>query len=320
MINFVIKRIVWSVPVMFVASVIVFAAIKATTDPTAIRSPGIRAEDMVRYREQLGLDEPAHRQYFKWLGNFVQGDLGESLRTRRPVAPELLTAMGNTLQLGVFAFALALLCGVAIGTLSAVKQYSLFDNLATGASFFGLSIPPFFFGLILQIVFVLQWSDWFGSSPLFTSRMNSPGVDGFGWDRLMHMLLPALTVAVQSMAIYSRFMRAALLETLSSDYMRTARAKGLSERRVVLRHALRNALAPLTMMAALDVGAIIGGLVITERIFEWPGMGMYFLDAMSDGDYVRVLPWMMIVVGGAIAVNLVADLLLGVLDPRVRRG
>jgi peptide/nickel transport system permease protein len=320
MINFVIKRIVWSVPVMFVASVIVFAAIKATTDPTAIRSPGIRAEDMVRYREQLGLDEPAHRQYFKWLGNFVQGDLGESLRTRRPVAPELLTAMGNTLQLGVFAFALALLCGVAIGTLSAVKQYSLFDNLATGASFFGLSIPPFFFGLILQIVFVLQWSDWFGSSPFFTSRMNSPGVDGFGWDRLMHMLLPALTVAVQSMAIYSRFMRAALLETLSSDYMRTARAKGLSERRVVLRHALRNALAPLTMMAALDVGAIIGGLVITERIFEWPGMGMYFLDAMSDGDYVRVLPWMMIVVGGAIAVNLVADLLLGVLDPRVRRG
>ena len=320
MINFVIKRIVWSIPVLFVASVIVFAAIKATTDPTAIRSPGIRAEDMVRYREQLGLDESAHRQYFKWLGNFVQGDLGESLRTRRPVAPELLTAMGNTLQLGVFAFVLALVFGVAIGTLSAVKQYSLFDNLATGASFFGLSIPPFFFGLILQIVFVLQWSDWFGSSPFFTSRMNSPGVDGFGWDRLMHMLLPALTVAVQSMAIYSRFMRAALLETLSSDYMRTARAKGLTERRVVLRHALRNALAPLTMMAALDVGAIIGGLVITERIFEWPGMGMYFLDAMSDGDYVRVLPWMMIVVGGAIAVNLVADLLLGVLDPRVRHG
>jgi peptide/nickel transport system permease protein len=150
--------------------------------------------------------------------------------------------------------------------------------------------------------------------------MNSPGTDGFGWDRFMHMILPALTVAVQGIAIYSRYMRASMLETLNSDYLRTARAKGLRERRVVVRHALRNALIPVTTLAALEVGAILGGLVISEQIFEWPGMGTYFLTALGDGDYARVLPWMMIVVGSAIVFNLVADLLVGVLDPRIRRG
>jgi peptide/nickel transport system permease protein len=148
--------------------------------------------------------------------------------------------------------------------------------------------------------------------------MNSPGQDGFGYDRLMHMILPALTVAVQSVAIYSRYMRSSMLEVLNSDYLRTARAKGVSERRVIIRHAMRNALIPLTTFAALDVGAILGGLVITERIFEWPGMGNYFLDAFSDGDYVKILFWIMLVVLAVIMFNLVADLLYGVLDPRIR--
>ena len=167
---------------------------------------------------------------------------------------------------------------------------------------------------------MLQWNVWFGdgSTPFFTSRMNSPGIDGFGWDRLMHMVLPALTVAVQSLAVYSRYMRSSMLETLGSDYLRTARAKGIRERRVIVRHAMRNALIPLTTLAAIDIGAIVGGLVITEAIFEWPGMGQYFLTALRDGDYIRVLPWMMIVVMAAIVFNLVADLLYSVLDPRIR--
>jgi peptide/nickel transport system permease protein len=318
--RFALKRLFWSIPVLMVASVLVFIAIKATTDPSAIRAPGIRQEDIERFREQLGLNKPSVEQYTKWLGNFVSGDFGQSLKTRQPVWPDLKTAIWNTMQLGAFAFAISLTIGLSIGTLSALRQYSIFDSMATGASFLGLSIPPFFFGLILQIVLVLKWNDWFGagSTPFFTSRMNSPGIDGFGWDRMMHMVLPALTVAVQGLAVYSRYMRASMLETLGSDYLRTARAKGLRERRVVVRHAMRNALIPITTLAAIDVGAVIGGLVISEGIFEWPGMGQYFLTALRDGDYVRVLPWMMIVVAAAILFNLIADLMLSVLDPRIR--
>jgi peptide/nickel transport system permease protein len=233
MLRYATRRLLWSIPVLLIASVLVFVAIKATTDPSAIRAPGVRAEDVQRYREQLGLDKPAIQQYTTWLGNFLTGDLGISLKTRQPVWPELRTAMANSLQLGLLAFSISITFGIVIGTLSATRQYSIFDGLTTGVSFLGLSIPPFFFGLILQIILVLQWNVWFGdgSTPFFTSRMNSPGVDGFGWDRFMHMILPALTVAVQGMAIYSRYMRASMLETLNSDYLRTARAKGLRERR-----------------------------------------------------------------------------------------
>jgi peptide/nickel transport system permease protein len=320
MLRFSARRLLWSIPVLIIASILVFVAIKATTDPTAIRAPGIRAQDIERYRHALGLDRSGPSQYTSWFSNFVTGDLGSSLKTRQPVWPDLKTAMWNSAQLGMFAFAISLTIGVFIGTLSAIKQYSIFDTLATGISFFGLSIPTFFFGLILQIVLVLQWNVWFGdgSTPFFTSRMNSPGIDTFGWDRLMHMVLPALTVAVQSLAVYSRYMRASMLETLGSDYLRTARAKGIRERRVIVRHAMRNALIPLTTLAAIDIGAVVGGLLVTEFIFEWPGMGSYFLTAFRDGDYIRVLPWMTIVVAFAIALNLVADILYSVLDPRIR--
>jgi peptide/nickel transport system permease protein len=312
------RRLLWSIPIVLIASVLVFVAVKNTTDPGALRSPGIRAEDQLRLEAQLGLDKSGFDQYTTWFGNFVTGDFGDSIKTRQPVWPDLKTAIWNTAQLGLFAFVISITLGVTIGTISAIRQYSWFDGASTGASFVGLSVPPFFFGLILQIVLVLQFQTWFGDTPFFTSRMNSPGVDGFGWDRLMHMILPALTVAVQSVAIYSRYMRSSMLEVLNSDFLRTARAKGVSERRVIIRHAMRNALIPLTTFAALDVGAILGGLVITERIFEWPGMGNYFLDAFSDGDYVKILFWIMLVVLAVIFFNLVADLFYGVLDPRIR--
>lgn len=316
--GYVLRRLLWSIPILFISSVLVFVAIRASTDPSALRAPGIRAEDVQRYREQVGLDKPPVEQYTSWLGDFVTGDFGKSLKTRKPVWPELSEAMWNTIQLGGFAFALTVVIGVGLGTVSAIKQYSWFDSVSTGGTFLGLSLPPFFFGLILQIVLVLKFKDWFGDTPFFTSRMNSPGVDGFGWDRLRHMILPALTIAVQGVAIYSRYMRASMLEVLNSDYLRTARSKGISESRVITRHAVRNALIPVVSFAAIDIGAIIGGLVITEQIFEWPGMGRYFLRAFHEGDYIRILPWMMIVVVSVIVFNLLADLLYGLLDPRIR--
>ena len=318
MVAFALRRLFWSVPVLLIASVLVFVAVRATTDPGNIRAPGIRAEDVQRFREQLGLDKGPVEQYRTWLGSFVQGDLGTSLKTRQPVWPELRTAMGNTLQLGLVAFAFYAVFGVALGMVAALRHNTWIDSLATGGAFLGLSVPPYFFGLILQIVLVLQLKEWFGSTPFFTSRMNSPGETGFGWDRLAHLALPAMTIAVQQLAIYSRYTRGSMLEVLGEDYLRTARAKGLTNRAVVLRHALRNAVIPVTTFAAIDVGSIIGGLVITEQIFEWPGMGLYFLEAMGDGDYVRILPWMMVVVISVIVANLVADVAYGVLDPRIR--
>jgi peptide/nickel transport system permease protein len=316
--RFVVRRLLWSIPVVLVASVLVFIAVRSTTDPGNLRAPGVGADDVQRFRQQLGLDESPVEQYATWFGNFVRGDLGESLKTRQPVWPDLRDAMFNTLQLGLFAFLLYVTIGVTIGAISAIRQYSWFDSAATGLSFVGLSIPPFFFGLLLLIVLVLKFQDWFGGTPFFTARMNSPGESGFGLDRLRHLFLPALTVAVQQIAIYSRYMRASMLEVLNSDYLRTARAKGISERRVIIRHAMRNALIPLTTFAAIDVGAIFGGLIVTEQIFEWPGMGLYFLDSFRNGDYTGILPWTMIVVLTVIVFNLIADLLYGVLDPRIR--
>lgn len=318
MLLFAIRRLLWSIPVIIIASILVFVAVKATTDPAAsLRGPGIRATDVERLRRDLHLDDPPVQQYTGWFSDFVRGDLGKTIRNVE-VWPELRHAMWNSIQLGVFAFGITMIFGVSIGVFSAIRQYSWFDGLSTGVSFVGLSIPPFFFGLLLQIVLVLSFQKWFGKTPFFTSGINNSQNDSFGVDRMQHMLLPAICVAVQGIAIYSRYMRSSMLDVLNSDYLRTARAKGISERRVVVRHAMRNALIPLTTYAAIDAGAIIGGLVITEAVFSWNGMGLYFLDSFRNGDYVRILPWMMIVVMSVIVFNLLADLLYGVLDPRIR--
>jgi peptide/nickel transport system permease protein len=318
MLLYAVRRLLWSIPVLIIASILVFVAVKASTDPAAsLRRPGVSTADVQRFREELHLNDSAVSQYTSWFTKFLHGDLGKNLRNK-PVWPDLRDAMIITLQLGALAYVITIGLGLTIGIISAVKQYSWFDSLATGISFFGLSIPPFFFGLMLQIILVLKFKDWFGSTPFYTSGVNNSTATGLGFDRLIHLMLPAFTVAVQGVAIYSRYMRSSMLDVLSSDYLRTARAKGISERRVIVRHALRNALIPVVTYTAIDIGSIIGGLVITEQIFGINGMGRYFLASFSDGEYVNILPWMMIVVLSVIVFNLVADMLYGVLDPRIR--
>jgi peptide/nickel transport system permease protein len=202
-----------------------------------------------------------------------------------------------------------------------VKQYSFFDYLATGSAFVGLSIPVFWFALILQLVFGIYLTNWLhlGEPVFFTAGIFSPGREGFDLvDRIRHLVLPVTVLSVQIVALYSRYTRAGMLEVLHSDYLRTARAKGLSERRVIFRHGMRNALIPLVSVAAIDVGALAGGLIVTETIFSWPGMGVLFISAMRDGDYSVILPWMMVVVSFVIIFNLVADILYAVLYPRIR--
>ena len=182
----------------------------------------------------------------------------------------------------------------------------------------GLAVPPFVSALLLQMFFAVQWQKWFGESLFPTSGVYPPGHSGFDLALMAkHMVLPVTVVAVQSMAVYARYMRSSLLDVLGSDYMRTARSKGISERAVLVRHGLRNALIPVTTLAFLDAGAIVGGLIITEGIFEYPGMGKFFLTAYSNGDFPELMPWMFVIVTSVVLFNLLADIAYAVLDPRI---
>jgi peptide/nickel transport system permease protein len=321
--RYIIRRLLFAIPVLLIASFIVFITIRSTIDPVAAYAlnPRVTPEQLARLKKELGLDQGIVVQYWNWLKGFVTFNWGSSLLSNRPVFPDIRNAMANSLVLGLTATAFSLLIGVSIGVYSALHQYSWFDNFSTGAAFVGLSIPNFWFALMLQIFFGIYLTQWLHlSSPIFyTAGLYTPGQTGFDLiDRLRHLVLPMLVLAVQIIAVYSRYMRASMLEVLHSDYLRTARAKGLRERRVVFRHAMRNALIPITTQVALDVGAIAGGLIITEAIFEYPGMGRFFVDAMGRGDYLQVLPWVMVAVFFVIIFNLVADIMYAVLDPRIR--
>ncbi len=321
--RYAIRRVLSSIPVLLVASILVFVVVRASTSPTAAIALNPRCDAACKrnFITALGLDKSGYHQYVAWLSHFVKGNWGVSTLSRQPVARDIREALMNTAVLGLTAELFSLLIGVAIGVYSAIRQYSAFDHLATGGAFVGLSIPNFWFALLLQIFFGLYLTRWLHlSSPIFyTAGMFKPGSQGFHLlDRVRHLFLPALVLAVQIIAVYSRYIRASMLEVLHSDYMRTARAKGLKERRVIVRHAMRNALIPLTTQWALNIGALAGGLVITETIFQWPGMGKFFIDALNNGDYAQVLPWVMVTVAFVILFNLIADILYAVLDPRIR--
>jgi len=325
MFRFIVRRLVLSLPILLLASVIVFVVVRSTINPLAGCSinPRVSKADCLRLSHELGLDQPMYVQYVKWLEHFARGDWGTSLLSSRPVFPDIRSALANTLVLGLTATALALTIGIGIGLYSAIRQYSVFDHLATGSAFLGLSMPNFWFALLLQVFFGIYLTKWLGlHEPIFaTAGMVKPGSQGFDLvDRLRHLVLPMLVLSVQEMALYSRYMRASMLEVLHSDYLRTARAKGLREGRVIFRHAMRNALIPITTVATLSIGAVAGGLIITETIFEWPGMGRLFVQSMFRGDYLVVLPWLMVTVTFVIVFNLLADVLYAVLDPRIRYG
>src|SRR6266542_3626518 len=298
MLRFIVRRLLVSIPLLLVASVLIFTVLHLTTDPAAgIRAnPRATAADVQRYRHDLGLDRSGPAQYFAWLGNFVRGRWGTSLFTSIRVSTQIREALANSLFLGLTGFAIALLIGVSVGVIAAVRQYSVFDYLATSGAFVFLSVPVFWFALIVQLLFGLYMVRWLHlQEPIFfTAGLSRPGSVGFDLvDRLRHV-------------------------ALGSDYLRTARAKGVRERRVITNHGMRNALIPLTTQAAIDFGALAGGLIVTEQIFQWPGMGRLFIQAMNDGDYAIALPWVMLTMTFVITFNLVADLLYAVLDPRIR--
>lgn len=320
MLLFIVRRLLVSIPVILIATLLLFLFVRWTYDPTArlrnVRDPAA----IERETERLGLDRPVIVQYGKWLGDFATGDWGESSRTREPVTEMVKRAFGYTLQLIFWGILLSAAVAISIGVFSAVRQYSIPDYVITGVSYLAIAMPPFWFGLIAINVLVFRSQDIPGisSPPFYFVGLHSVGQKGINLDYFRHLLLPVLTLSVQIIGSWSRFQRAAMLDVMSSDYIRTARAKGVPRRQVIFRHGMRNALIPLVTVMAVDIGLLFGGLIITETIFSVPGMGRLFFDALQVGDVNVIEAWMVVVALFVIAFNLLADVLYGVLDPRIR--
>jgi peptide/nickel transport system permease protein len=320
MLVYVVRRLLYSIPVLLLASFLLFVFVRTTFDPTARLRTVRDVEVIQRERDRLGLDQPIHVQYGKWLGEFVQGDWGESGRTREPVTTMVRRALWNTTQLIVWGVVISAGIAIAIGVYSAVRQYSVPDYIFTGISYLAVAMPPFWFGLIAINVLAFRTQGWFDldGPPVYFVGLHSAGESGFDMDYLRHLVLPVMTLSVQIVASWSRFQRAAMLDVLSADYIRTARAKGVPRHRVIFRHGLRNALIPLVTVMALDIGLLVGGLIITETIFSIPGMGRLFIQSLVQGDAYVLEAWMIVVALFVIAFNLIADIVYGILDPRIR--
>jgi peptide/nickel transport system permease protein len=320
MLLFIVRRLLVSIPVIIVASLLLFLFVRWTYDPTARLSNSRDPAARVREAERLGLDKPVIVQYGKWLGEFATGDWGESSQTREEVTTMTWRAFGYTLQLIFWGILLSGAFAIAIGVFSAVRQYSIPDYLITGGSYIAIAMPPFWFGLIAINVLVFKSQDWlwFDKPPLYFVGLHSVGKSGINLDYFRHLVLPVLTLSVQIIGSWSRFQRAAMLDVLSADYIRTARAKGVPRRQVIVRHGMRNALIPLVTVMAVDIGLLFGGLIITESIFSVPGMGRMFFNALQVGDVNVIEAWLVVVAIFVILFNLLADVLYGVLDPRIR--
>jgi peptide/nickel transport system permease protein len=336
MLTFVIRRILYSIPVILIASMLVFVFVHETTDPLARFSQLRDKSAATREGLRIGLyKQPCHEvgdqkvlvctkatlpeQYGHWLNATVHGDLGNSIVSGRAVTTDLSDAFGNTLQLIVWGMLISAVVAIGIGVYSAIRQYSMLDYTFTGLSFVGLSMPPFWFGLIGIQLFAYTIPRTFGShTPVFCSIGLHGGCGSGTLDYVRHLALPVMTLTVQIIAEWSRYQRSSMLDVMSSDYIRTARAKGVRQWKVIVKHGLRNALIPLVTVMAIDIGALFGGLIITEAIFSIPGMGRLFVNALQNGDTNVLLPWMMVSALFIIMFNLLADVMYGVLDPRIR--
>ena len=312
--RFLVRRLLLLAPVLMGVSVIVFLVLHlAPGDPAEIML-GSQAtqEDRLRLRADLGLDDPLHVQYGRWLGHVARGDLGRSLWMRRPVLGEVLVRLKATLILTGTALVLSSIGGVALGILSATRPNSWLDRTSAVASLFGASMPVFWLGIVLMVIFSLTLG-W-----LPASGMYAPYGGGDVEDLLRHLVLPALTLAAASVTIVARLTRSAMLEVLGQDYIRTARAKGLVERRIVVRHALKNALVPIVTVIGVQAGYLLGGAVLTETVFAWPGVGTLMVQGILARDIPLVQGCVLVVALTFVLVNLFVDLLYAWLDPRIR--
>jgi ABC-type dipeptide/oligopeptide/nickel transport system permease component len=305
MLIFLVRRLLLTIPVLLgVIFVVMLTMDLIPGDPVALMlGDAASKENVARFREHLGLDRPLVVRYVRYLGQVVTGDLGRSIQQNRPVVDELGDAWPATLQLTVAALLLAAVVGIATGIVSAVWPNSLFDALSRLSALFGLSMPVFWTGLVLIVVFAF----WLPLLPV--GGVGSP----------LHLVLPAVTLALPSIAMIARMTRSSVLEVLREDYVRTARAKGVGERLVVAKHALRNAAIPILTLIGLQAGQLMGGAVLTETVFAWPGLGRLMVKAIFARDYILLQGAVLIFAMAFVVINLVVDLSYGMLDPRVSR-
>ncbi len=312
--RYVVHRLLLAVPVLLGISVVVFLMLKLVPGDPAVALLGPQAEprDIEMLRRAWGLDRPVHEQYLTWLGHALRGNLGLSLEQRVPVADLVLARFKNTAVLTLASVLFSLALGLTAGIVSATRPRSLFDRLTMVAALFANSMPAFWLGLVLIFVFSLRLG-WFPVSGMYSIR----GEGGLA-DLLHHLVLPAITLGGATTAIVARLTRSSMLEVIRQDYVRTARAKGLVERRVVLGHALRNALLPVVTVVGLQVGFLLGGAVLTETVFSWPGVGLQLYRAISTRDIPLIQGSVLLIAVTFVVINLVVDLLYAVLDPRIR--
>ncbi|CAN0656596.1 ABC transporter permease [Nitratireductor aquimarinus] len=308
------KRLLAAIPVLFGLSIIVFLIMAMIPgDPaTAILGSYATPENVARINADLGLDKPLPQQYLIWLGNLLQGDLGRSYALNRPVLDEVLERFSATLILAGTALVLCSILGLLAGVVSAVRQYGLADKVITVLVLIGISIPSFWLGLLLILAFAVKIR-------LFpASGMYAIYGGGDLPDLLHHLFLPALTLAVVATGVIARLTRTAMLEVLRQDYIRTARAKGLSERRVIYRHAFKAALVSVIPVIGIQAGFVLGGAVYIETVFQWPGIGSMLVNAISTRDLLLVQGGVLVVAAAYVLFNLAADVVQTLLDPRLR--
>jgi peptide/nickel transport system permease protein len=326
MTSFIIRRLLIAIPLVVLSSVLVFLLVANSGDPLAdlkSRNPPVPPQVIADREHQLGLDKPLPQRYVTWITNFARGDMGVSIRGIE-VRPLLWQRLKVTLRMVILASILAIVLAVGAGVLSAVKQYTPTDYTFTFLGFLFLSMPVFWLAALLKEYGAIRLNSMFGKQVVFTVGAETPNLTGSLGHRLAdyagHLILPTLALALISFAAWSRYQRATMLDVLGSDYIRLARAKGLSRSRVMTRHALRNALIPLVTVVAIDTGAIFGGAIITERVFSWQGMGALLIQGVETNDVNVVLAWLMVTSVIVVLFNLIADVLYAVLDPRIRYG
>ena len=319
MLTYITRRALYSIPVLIISTFLIFSFVSLAGDPTAnIRqNPQFSVITYRNLQHRYHLDRSIPVRYGYWVQDVVTHKLGTSLVTSQPIWPDIKRTVGHTAQFIILAEVLAMILGITVGIFSAIRQYSVFDYAFTSLSFLGYAMPTFWLALLLQILFVNIYLKW-NVRIFYTSGLNNPGHGTWSWDRLQHIGLPVITLTVISFALYSRYMRASMLDVINTDYVRTARAKGLPETKVIMRHVFRNALIPIATIAALNFGSLIGGAIITESIFGLDGMGYYFIQKLGQLDIYAVMAWLLVTSVVIILFNLLADILYGYLDPRIR--
>jgi peptide/nickel transport system permease protein len=332
MLSYIVRRILSLIPVLIGVSIIVFLFIHMIPGDPVLAILGERAtvENVERARHELGLDRPLWEQYFLYVDKIFHGDLGRSIRSNTPVSQEMATKFPATIELAICAMIIALIVGLPAGIISAAKRNSIFDTTVMIGALIGVSMPIFWLGLMLAFLFsiFLKWLPFSGridptiAIQIKTNFLLLDSLITGNWEAfknsLAHLVLPSLALSTIPMAIIARMTRSCLLEELSQDYIRTARAKGLKERRVLLRHALKNALLPVVTIIGLETGALLSGAILTETIFSWPGIGRWIYMAIQSRDYPIVQGATLLIALVYVLVNLLVDISYAFLDPRIR--